>query len=113
MTISLLTDDRQHLGFLLCHLDGPGGGSCSFSVVPSQASLFEHPAALRLFRRREVGESRFEMRIGGGRSISIESPGLPRMRIELDEEGRGTWGEGDGELFMVVGAASYRGEPGS
>lgn len=108
MMIALLTEEGEHLGFVMCHADGDDEGSCTFSVVPGRATLFEHRAALRLFRRREVGQSRFAASGDDGTSVVVESPGLPRLQIDLDAQGEGTWGEGDGDLFSVLGRAQWK-----
>jgi hypothetical protein len=108
MMIALMTEEGEHLGYVMCHPEDPRGGTCDFSVVPGRASLFDHPVALRLFRRREVGRSRFALSGDVETSVVVESPGLPRLQIDLDARGQGTWGEGDGDFFAVLGQAQRR-----
>jgi hypothetical protein len=92
--IVLQTGEGKHLGFILFHFDKDATvGDCVFSIVPTDASLFQAEAIQPLFARRDLGESRFEVDADPPRLIRVQSRGLPDLLITLDENGVGRWGQ--------------------
>jgi hypothetical protein len=98
--------DGELLGFMLCNPDlSQPSGDCVFMVLPGHAELFDTPAAILLFQRREPGESSWRVVDRNPISVVVQTPGLPdELFIEL-HGGAGQWGVISGLDREVVGRA--------
>lgn len=105
--VVLQNSEGAHLGFMLCSPDlGQPSGDCVFMPVPGQAELFDTPAAELLFRRREAGESSWQVIGREPLSVMVRTPGTTaELFVEFIGSGPGHWGVGTGSSRQVVGRA--------
>jgi hypothetical protein len=105
--IVLQTEGGEHLGFMLCSPDlGQPTGDCIFMIVPTNATLFDAPAAKLLFERRDAGESKWQVVSREPLSVVVQSPGLPTdLFVDLGNPNGGRWSVGSETDRQVVGRA--------
>ena len=95
-----------HLGFMLCNPDlSQPAGDCVFMAMPFQAELFDTSAAELLFRRREAGESTWQIVAREPLSVVVRTPGVPADLFVKLGGSDGHWGVGSGVDRQVVGRA--------
>ena len=107
MNVVFQNAEGQHLGFMLCSPDlGEPSGECVFVPLPVEAELFGTPAAELLFRRRDAGESSWQVVGREPLSVVVRTPALPdELFVEIGRSETGEWGIGSGTDRRVVGRA--------
>jgi hypothetical protein len=101
-SIVLQTAKGDHLGFVLCAIpEGQLVGDCVFSIVPRRSELFDDPDVQELFARKDLGESHIQLS-PDSRRVTIRSPNMDDMYVNLDDSGVGHWGyaRSDGDVQM-------------
>ena len=95
----------DHLGLILCAIpEGQLRGDCVFSIIPKKPELFDNPEVQELFARRDLGESQIQL-AADFLSITIQSPNMDDMFIEVDESGAGYWRYVHADGSVQVGRA--------
>ncbi len=105
--IVLQDSEGAHLGFILCSPDLKAeSGDCLFMAFPGQPFSFATPESAALARRREVGESAWQVNRRDPLTVVVHTPGLPdEMFIEFEHSDSGRWGIGGGFDREVLGIA--------
>lgn len=105
--IVLQNADGVRLGFMLCSHDlSEPSGDCVFVAVPGQPERLGTPEGDLLSRRREAGESTWQVSLRDPLSVVVRTPGLPaEMFVEFSGSGPGSWGVGSGTDRQIVGRA--------